>query len=189
MENKLNTADLIYKTGNKKKDKTYVFQKFKAIRSSGRKVYNNYLSLDDALEQQGRLQDNTDIFKEPTKLKESVKKWKKTLTLKSAIILLNGRQEALNAFESGIFPKGKQGKGPISVLDFVACIESCPTVRSLTVSSWYTNMNIYTPKQIFERLTIALAQVKADNTSENLLNEIRQIIYSLYWAKEITKKV
>ena len=32
-------------------------------------------------------------------------------------------------------------------------------------------------------------QIKAGNTSENLLNEIRQIIYSLYQAKEITKKV
>ena len=39
------------------------------------------------------------------------------------------------------------------------------------------------------RLPIALAQVKAGNTSENLLNEIRQIIYSLYQAKEITKKM
>ena len=39
------------------------------------------------------------------------------------------------------------------------------------------------------RLTITLAQVKADKTSENLLNEIRQIIYSLYRAKEITKNV
>ena len=38
-------------------------------------------------------------------------------------------------------------------------------------------------------LPIALAQVKANNTSENLLNEIRQIIYSLYQSKEITKKV
>ena len=38
-------------------------------------------------------------------------------------------------------------------------------------------------------LPIALAQLKADNTSENLLNEIRQILYSLYRAKEITKKV
>ena len=38
-------------------------------------------------------------------------------------------------------------------------------------------------------LQIALAQVKASNTSETLLNEIRQIIYSLYRANEITKKV
>ena len=42
---------------------------------------------------------------------------------------------------------------------------------------------------MLQRLQIALAQVKAGNTSENLLNEIRQIIYPLYWAKEITKKV
>ena len=40
-----------------------------------------------------------------------------------------------------------------------------------------------------QRLPIAPAQVKADNNSENLLNEIRQIIYSLYQSKEVTKKV
>ena len=38
-------------------------------------------------------------------------------------------------------------------------------------------------------MPLAVAQVKAGNTSGNLLNEIRQIIYSLYWEKEITKKV
>ena len=42
---------------------------------------------------------------------------------------------------------------------------------------------------MLQRLAIALAQVKADNTSENLLNEIRQIIYSLYQAKEISTHV
>ena len=42
---------------------------------------------------------------------------------------------------------------------------------------------------MLQRLQIALAQVKAGNTSENLLNAIRQIIYCLYQAKEITKKV
>ena len=42
---------------------------------------------------------------------------------------------------------------------------------------------------IIARLQIALAQVKAGNTSENLLNEICQSIYSLYEAKEITKIV
>ena len=45
------------------------------------------------------------------------------------------------------------------------------------------------PKQMLQRLRIALALVKASNTSENLLNEIRQVIYSLYWEKEVTKKV
>ena len=42
---------------------------------------------------------------------------------------------------------------------------------------------------MLQRLPIALAQVKASNSSENVLNEIRQIIYSLYRAKQITKKV
>ena len=48
---------------------------------------------------------------------------------------------------------------------------------------------ILTPKQMLQRLSIALAQVKARSNSENLQNEIRQIIYSLYQSKEITKKV
>ena len=42
---------------------------------------------------------------------------------------------------------------------------------------------------MLQRLPIALAEVKAGKNSENLLNEIRQIIYSLYQSKEITKKV
>ena len=42
---------------------------------------------------------------------------------------------------------------------------------------------------MLQRLPIALALVKSGNTSENLLNEITQIIYSLYRAKEITKNV
>ena len=41
---------------------------------------------------------------------------------------------------------------------------------------------------MLQKLRIALAQVKPGNTFENLLNEIHQIIYSLYRAKEITKK-
>ena len=50
-------------------------------------------------------------------------------------------------------------------------------------------LKILTPKQMLQRFPIALAQVKAGNSSENLLNEIRQIVYSLYQSKEITKKV
>ena len=42
---------------------------------------------------------------------------------------------------------------------------------------------------MLQRLPIALAQVKAGNNSENLLNEIRQVVYSLYQSMEITKRV
>ena len=50
-------------------------------------------------------------------------------------------------------------------------------------------LKILTPKQMLQRLPIALAQVEAGNNSESLLNEIRQTVYSLYQLKQITKKV
>ena len=52
-----------------------------------------------------------------------------------------------------------------------------------------TGLKIWTPKQMLLRLPIALAQVKASNNSKVLLNEIRQIVYSLCQSKQITKKV
>ena len=45
-------------------------------------------------------------------------------------------------------------------------------------------LKILTPKQMIQRLPIALAQVKAGNNSESLLNEIRQIVYTLYQSKK-----
>ena len=51
-------------------------------------------------------------------------------------------------------------------------------------------LKILTPKQMLQILPRVLAaQIKTGSTSENLLNEIRQIIYSLHIAKEITKKL
>ena len=52
-----------------------------------------------------------------------------------------------------------------------------------------TRLRILTSKQMLQRLPIALGQVKAGNNSEKLLNEIKQIVYSLYQSKQITKKV
>ena len=50
-----------------------------------------------------------------------------------------------------------------------------------------TGLKILTRKQMLQRLPIALTQIKAGNNS-SLLNEIRQIVYSLYQSTEITKK-
>ena len=93
------------------------------------------------------------------------------MILKTYINLFEGREKVLNAFDSKIFPIKIEGTG-----------------FSNKVSD-RSNLKILTSKQMLQRLPIALAQVKAGNTSEDLLNEIRQIIYSLYRAKEITKKV
>ena len=50
-------------------------------------------------------------------------------------------------------------------------------------------LKILFPKQMLQRLLIALAQIAVSSNSESLLNEIRQIVYTLYQSKEITKNV
>ena len=51
-----------------------------------------------------------------------------------------------------------------------------------------TELKILTPKKMLQRLPITLAQVKAGNNSENLLNEIRKIVYSIVSIKRNLKK-
>ena len=90
--------------------------------------------------------------------------------------LVKGREIVLTAFKSGIFQVSKEsqeGEG----------------VNEMSRVNASERLKILTPNQMLKRLPIALAQVKAGSNSESLLNEIRQIVYSLYRSKEITKKV
>ena len=50
-------------------------------------------------------------------------------------------------------------------------------------------LKILTPSQMLNRFPITLAQLKAGNNSEKLKNEIRQLLYSLYCSKKLTKTV
>ena len=54
---------------------------------------------------------------------------------------------------------------------------------------WGMTQNINSKTKMLQRLPIVLAQVNAGNTSEILLIDVHQIIYSLYWEKEVNKKV
>ena len=83
-----------------------------------------------------------------------------------------------------MFPKAKQtqGKGRPSILVRVTRVAK---VFRRKVSDG-RKLKILTPKQMLQRLPIALAQVKSGITSQNLLNEI---INSLYQAKDITENV
>ena len=51
------------------------------------------------------------------------------------------------------------------------------------------SIKILTPNQMLNRLPIALAQLQAGNNSNKLKNEIRQLLYSLYFSKDMTKQV
>ena len=61
--------------------------------------------------------------------------------------------------------------------------------RNIYDSKQGTGLKILSHKQMLQRLPIVLSEIKAGNNSESLLNEIRQIVYSLYQSKEITKKI
>ena len=50
-------------------------------------------------------------------------------------------------------------------------------------------LKILTPNQMLRKLPISLAQLKAGNNSEKLKNEIRQLLYSLYRSKKLTKNL
>ena len=52
--------------------------------------------------------------------------------------------------------------------------------KSIYESKQGTKHKILTPKQMLQKLSITLAQIKAGNNSKTLLNEIRQTVYSLY---------
>ena len=107
-------------------------------------------------------------FTKKTKPRNPAQKKLKADVIDSVTSLIEGREMVLTAFKSGIFQVSKEsqeGEGANKML------------------------KILTPNQMLKRLPIALAQVKAGNNSESLLNEIRQIVYSLYRSKEITKKL
>ena len=50
-------------------------------------------------------------------------------------------------------------------------------------------LKISTPEQMLSRLPIALAQLKAENNSQKLKNEIRQLLYLLYRSKKLSKTI
>ena len=128
------------------------FQQFKTIRFFGDNIYNGKINIKETKMKQAILLENIQILEINLDQDQIKIKKKKQNTLDNINALYEDRELILNAFGSGIFPrKEKQGKG----------------------------LNLLTPKQMLQRLPIALAQEKACNASENLSNEIRQIIYSL----------
>ena len=160
IEKKVDRNKMVYKGTNK----TYDFRSFKTIRSFGNEIRNNVISLDTANIEQANLLCYVYDLSKKTKPRNPAQRQLKADIVDSVTSLVQGREMVINAFKSGIFQMSKE-------------------------SQEGEGLKIITPNQMLKRLPIALAQVKAGNNSESLLNEIRQIVYSLYRSKEITKKV
>ena len=141
-----------------------------------KKIYNfselkNPLTLLDEIKKgEMTLEDAKSYQKDFLDYLNNIRKGNKSVEQRQTLANLNAREEAIKFIEDygsmileakKLAKKDQEGKG----------------------------LKILTPNQMLKRLPIALAQVKAGNNSESLLNETRQIVYSLYRSKEITKKV
>ena len=155
---------MFYKSTNR----NYDFRNFKTIRAFGNDIRNNVTSLKAANLEQANLMAHLYDFTKNTKPQNPEQKKMKSDVLNGVGALAKGREVMFNAFRSGIFHRLEESQEGEGVNE---------------------QLKILIPNQMLKRLPIALAQVKAGNNSESLLNEIRQIVYSLYRSKEITKKV
>ena len=138
---------------DKGSNKTYDFRNFKTIRAFGNEIRNNVIDMKTAdIDQASLLSHINDFFK--TKPRDPEKRRLRSDVLNSVSALVKGREMVLTAFKGGIFQVSKE-------------------------SQEGEGLEILTPNQMLKRLPITFAQVKAGNNSESLLNEIRQIVYSL----------
>ena len=92
--------------------------------------------------------------------RKAIKKDQKKIASDNLYKFYDGREMVLNGFKSKIL--------------------SIKSKESGILNTDHSKLKILTPKQMLRRLPIALAEIKAGNNSENLLNEIQQITYSLY---------
>ena len=166
IEKNVDRNNMFYKGSNK----TYDFRNFKTIRAFGNEIRNNIITLDTANIEQATLLSYVYDFSKKTRPRNPAQRQLKSDIVDSVISLIQGREMVISAFKSGIFQVSKESGEDEE-------------------SQEGKGIKILTPNQMLKRLPIALAQVKAGNNSESLLNEIRQTVYSLYRSKEITKKV
>ena len=154
MDKNVNSDDLIYRCKSRAADAK--FDKFDNAFDTVHKIKNGELSLTDVKNNQDKFKSNLGEIKRG-KNKNDQKSRKAHCTILKYVTKQETRLKIFDDYSSMMSEakaKAKATKG--------------------------TGLKILTPKQIFQRLPIALAQVKTDNNSESLLNEIKQIVYSLY---------
>ena len=84
----------------------------------------------------------------------------------------------------------KMSKTEIEIEDSESIVEIVEQILNFNKQNQQGQaLKILTPNQMFSRLQITLAQLQAGNNSNKLKNEIRQLLYSLYRSKNMTKQV
>ena len=150
IEKKVDREKLVHKSNKNK----YSFKIFQTIRTFGEDIYSGEITLEEADEYQSNLSNKVKKFIMKTKPRKDKKIQEKENVKENLENFYIGREMILNAFKSEIFLTKSKGSG--------------------ILNTSHSKLKLLSPKQILKRLPIALAQ--AGNNSENLLNEIRQII-------------
>ena len=158
LDKKVNSDDLIYRYKGNTADAK--FDKFDNALNIINKIQNGEISLADVKNNQEKFKSYLGEIKKGNKKHRS--KVQKN-TLYNIEMLYKARNEAIKFYD-----------------DYSLMMSEAKNKAKATKG---TGLKILTPKQMLQRLPIALAQVKAGNNSENLLNEMRQIVYSLYHSK------
>ena len=161
MNNKIDYDNLKYVVEGSGEE--YSFDKIKDLIALLNDIKKGKISLEEAKEKQ------KDYYNYLNLIRRGKKNANKKRTLANINIFFNARDNAIKFIE-----------------DYSSMILEA---KKLAKEQEGTGPKILTPNQMLKRLPIALAQIKAGSNSESLLNEIRQIVYSLYRSKVITKKV
>ena len=161
MDNKIDYNNLKYVVASS--GDGYRFNKIEDPITFLNKIKNGKISLKEAKEQQ------QNYYNYLNTIRRGNKNARQERTLANIDILFNARDNAIKFIE-----------------DYSSMILEA---KKLAKEQEGTGLKILTPNQMLKRLPVALAQVIGGNNSGSLLNEIRQIAYSFYRSKEITKKV
>ena len=116
-------------------------------------------------------------------MSEKVKKVKNNVEKnKIEVGLINSGLRDLKEEIKDMSEQEKETENPNEIKDFEKILEFNRQQQG-------QGLKITTPNQMLSRLPISLAQLKAGNNSEKLKNEIRQLLYSLYRSKKLTKQL
>ena len=102
---------------------------------------------------------------------------------KNLVALINSGLSDLKQEIEDMSEQKKETESPNEIVDIVG------NIIEFNRHQQGQGLKIFTPNQMLSRLPISLAQLKAGNNSEKLKNEIRQLLYSLYRSKKLTKQL
>ena len=159
MNNKIDYNNLKYVV--EKSGEKYRFNKIKDPITFLKNIKEAKISIQEAKDQQQNYYNYLNTIRKGNKSANQKR------TLANINILFNARDNAIKFYE-----------------DYSSMILEA---KKLAREQEGIGLKILTSNQMLERLPIALAQIKAGNNSERLLNEIRQIVYYLYRSKKISK--